>query len=296
MTSWNERSIVAQRGRTFVVTGATSGLGEATARALGRSGAQVILAVRDLDAGEEVARQIGSNADVRKLDLSNLESIASFASAIDQIDVLINNAGVMAVPLKRTSDGFELQMGTNHLGHFALTGQLLECVRDRIVTVSSSFHAYGNIDLDDLNWHARPYNRWLAYAQSKLANLMFAYELQRRLSAAGSAVRSVAAHPGYSATGLQGHTESLQDRVMALGNLVIAQNARAGALPTLFAATEPDVQRGGYYGPQGMFGMRGTPGPARSTRASRDEHISRELWDLSESLTSVKYSFSGLLA
>ncbi|MCE5289861.1 MAG: SDR family NAD(P)-dependent oxidoreductase [Nocardiaceae bacterium] len=296
MTSWSERSVAAQRGRTFVVTGATSGLGEATARALGRSGAQVILAVRDLDAGEEVARQIGSNADVRKLDLTSLESISAFASSIDEIDVLINNAGVMAVPFGRTSDGFELQIGTNHLGHFALTGQLLECVRDRVVTVSSSFHSYGSIDLDDLNWRVRPYNRWLAYAQSKLANLMFAYELQRRLTNAGSKVRSVAAHPGYTATGLQHHTESIQDRVMALGNMIVAQNVRAGALPLLFAATEPDIAGGDYIGPQGFFGMRGSPGPAKSTRASRDPLIARELWNLSESLTSVKFSFNGLLA
>jgi NAD(P)-dependent dehydrogenase (short-subunit alcohol dehydrogenase family) len=285
-----------QRGRTFVVTGATSGLGEVTATALGRSGAQVILAVRDLDKGEEVARHIGSNADVRKLDLTSLESITAFANSIDQIDVLINNAGVMAVPLKRTADGFELQIGTNHLGHFALTAQLLECVRDRIVTVSSAFHAYGNIELDDLNWHSRPYNRWLAYAQSKLANLLFAYELQRRLSAAGSQVRSIGVQPGYAATKLQSHTESLQDRVMALGNRIIAQNARAGSLPTLFAATDALVPGGSYIGPTGFFGMRGAPGQVRSTRTSHDATMARELWDLSESLTSVKYSFSGLLA
>lgn len=296
MTSWTERDIADQRGRTFVVTGATSGLGELTARALGRSGADVILAVRDLDKGEEVAREIGSNADVRRLDLTNLESIAAFASSIDQIDVLINNAGVMAVPLKRTADGFELQIGTNHLGHFALTAQLLECIRDRVVTVSSAFHAYGNIELEDLNWASRPYNRWLAYAQSKLANLLFAYELQRRLSAAGSQVRSVAAHPGYAATGLQSHTESIQDRVMKLGNLVIAQNARMGSLPTLFAATQAQVAGGSFIGPTGFFGMRGTPGLARSTRASHDEKMARDLWDLSESLTNVKFSFSGLLA
>lgn len=254
------------------------------------------MAVRDLDAGEEVARQIGSNADVRKLDLTSLESISAFASSIDKIDVLINNAGVMAVPLGRTSDGFEMQIGINHLGHFALTGQLLECVRDRVVTVASSFHSYGAIDLDDLNWRVRPYNRWLAYAQSKLANLMFAYELQRRLANAGSKVRSVAAHPGYTATGLQGHTESIQDRVMALGNVFVAQNARTGALPILFAATEPDIAGGDYIGPQGFFGLRGSPGPAKSTRASRDPLVARELWNLSESLTSVKFSFNGLMA
>ena len=293
---WSEGDIGSHVGRTIVVTGATSGLGEVAARALGRSGAQVILAVRDLDKGEVVAREIGSNADVRKLDLSNLESVSAFARSIDHIDVLINNAGVMAVPMKRTDDGFELQIGTNHLGHFALTGQLLKKIRDRVVTVSSAFHAYGAIDLDDLNWDARPYNRWNAYAQSKLANLLFAFELQRRLDETGSKVRSVAAHPGYAATGLQSHTESIQDRVMAIGNVVFAQNARMGALPTLMGATDPKVAGGTYLGPQGWRGMRGRPGPARSTRLARDESLAKDLWDLSEKLTGVHFSFDDLSA
>jgi NAD(P)-dependent dehydrogenase (short-subunit alcohol dehydrogenase family) len=198
----------------------------------------------------------------------------------------------MAVPLRRTKDGFEMQIGTNHLGHFALTGLLLERIRDRVVTVASGAHRAGRINLDDLNWERRRYSRWAAYGQSKLANLQFTYELQRRMAAAGSSVKSVAAHPGYAATNLQSHTESIQDKVMSLGNRLVAQSAAMGALPTLYAATVPDLPTGSYIGPGGPFEMRGHPKPVGTSRAALDPDTARRLWDLSEELTGVTYKFA----
>ncbi|GAB4582932.1 oxidoreductase [Nocardia sp. IFM 10818] len=292
MSGWDISDIPDQSGRTFVVTGANSGLGAVTARALAGKGAQVIMACRNEVKARSVADAIGAGAQVRRLDLADLASVHEFADSIDSVDVLINNAGVMAVPLKRTADGFEMQIGTNHLGHFALTGLLLPKVRERIVTLSSGLHSIGKIDLHDLNWERRRYQRWAAYGQSKLANLMFAYELQRRLTASGSDKLSLAAHPGYAATDLQSHTESIQDRLMAIGNKVFAQSAEMGALPTLYAAISPDVQPGRFYGPTGFMGQRGYPGPSGSTAASRDEVTARRLWELSEQLTKVSYSFN----
>ncbi|UFS95185.1 oxidoreductase [Nocardia huaxiensis] len=291
MSGWDIADIPDQSGRTFIVTGANSGLGAVTARALAGAGAQVIMACRNELKGHAVANEIGAGAQVRRLDLADLSSVREFADGIDSADVLINNAGVMAVPLERTADGFEMQVGTNHLGHFALTGLLLDKIRDRVVTLSSGAHAMGRIDLEDLNWERRSYQRWAAYGQSKLANLMFAYELQRRLTAAGSAKLSVAAHPGYAATELQSHTESIQDRFMAIGNRLFAQSAEMGALPTLFAATT-EVEPGAYYGPTGFRGLRGYPGRSGSTAASRDEMTARRLWELSEQLTKVTYPFT----
>ncbi|WP_433523315.1 oxidoreductase [Nocardia pseudovaccinii] len=290
MSHWDTSNIPDQSGRTIIVTGANSGLGAATVRALAGAGAQVVLACRNLAKGEKVAGEIGARAEVRELDLADLASVRAFADAVDRADVLINNAGVMAVPQRRTADGFEMQIGTNHLGHFALTGLLLEKISDRVVTVSSGAHRAGKIDLDDLNWERRKYQRWSAYGQAKLANLMFAYELQRRLTAAGSSKISVAAHPGYAATELQSHTESIQDKVMALGNRLLAQSAEMGALPEIYAATE-QVEPGAFYGPDGWGGMRGYPGLSGSTAASKDEQVARGLWELSEKLTGVTYSF-----
>ena len=290
MSHWDTSNIPDQSGRTIIVTGANSGLGAAAARALAGAGAQVVLACRNVAKGEKVAEEIGARTEVRELDLADLASVRAFADAVDRADVLINNAGVMAVPERRTTDGFEMQVGTNHLGHFALTGLLLEKISDRVVTVSSLAHRASKIDLDDLNWEHRKYQRWSAYGQAKLANLMFAYELQRRLTAAGSSKISVAAHPGYAATELQSHTESILDKVMALGNRLLAQSAEMGALPEIYAATE-QVEPGAFYGPDGWGGMRGYPGLSGSTAASKDEQVARGLWELSEKLTGVTYTF-----
>ncbi|WP_330252033.1 oxidoreductase [Nocardia sp. NBC_00565] len=290
MSRWDTSNIADQGGRTFIVTGANSGLGAAAVRALAGAGAQVILACRNVAKGEKVAGEIGERAQVRELDLADLSSVRAFADSVDRVDVLINNAGVMAVPAGRTADGFEMQVGTNHLGHFALTGLLLDKISDRVVTVSSGAHRAGKIDLDDLNWEHRKYQRWSAYGQAKLANLMFAYELQRRLTAAGSSKISVAAHPGYAATELQSHTESIQDTLMALGNRLLAQSAEMGTLPELFAATE-SAEPGAFYGPGGWQGMRGYPERCDSSAASKNEEVARGLWELSEKLTGVTFAF-----
>lgn len=283
MSKWTAANLPDQTGRTIVVTGANSGLGAATARALSRVGARVILACRDTGKAQQVAAGMPGPTEVRELDLANLNSVRAFTDAIERVDVLINNAGVMALPLRRTGDGFEMQFGTNYLGHFALTNLLLDRITDRVVTVSSLAHRLGRIDLDDPNWERRRYDRWLAYGQSKLANLMFAYELQRRLAGEGSAVVSVAAHPGYAATELMSHTESVRDLVMALGNRLFAQDAEQGALPTLFAATA-DIVPGAFYGPDGFLGLHGHPARCGSSDASKDRALASELWELSEKL------------
>src|SRR5215831_5961328 len=208
MASWSTADIPDQSGRTVVITGANSGIGRAAATALGAKGARVVLAVRNTAKGEEAAAAMPGTTEVRELDLASLRSVREFASGWDgEIDLLINNAGVMVPPLSRTRDGFELQFGTNHLGHFALTNLLLEHITGRVVTVSSTGHRLGKIDFDDLNWERKPYRAWLAYGQSKLANLLFTAELQQRLTAAGSSVLATAAHPGYAATNLQFHSQ-----------------------------------------------------------------------------------------
>jgi len=286
---WTAADIPDQTGRTIVVTGANSGLGERTAAALAAHGATVVLACRNTDKGAAAAARMTGDVSVRELDLADLASVRRFAEQTGEVDVLVNNAGIMAVPRGRTADGFELQIGTNFLGHFALTGLLLPRLVDRVVTVSSGLHYLGRIDLDDLNWQRRRYQRWLAYAQSKLADLMFSYELARRLERSGSAVRSVAAHPGYAATELQSHTQSLQDAIMAVGNRLIAQSAEAGAWPTLYAATMPDVAGGEFYGPGGPLQGRGSPKRVGSSRASRDETTAVALWQLAQRLTGVSY-------
>ncbi|MGW5921145.1 oxidoreductase [Nocardia fluminea] len=283
MSKWTTANLPDQTGRTIIVTGANSGLGAATARALSEAGARVILACRDTAKAERVAEGLRAATEVRELDLANLNSVRAFADSIERVDVLINNAGVMALPLRRTADGFEMQFGTNHLGHFALTNLLLDRITDRVVTVSSVAHRIGKIDLADPNWEQRRYDRWLAYGQSKLANLMFAFELQRRLAGEGAAVISVAAHPGYAATELMSHTESIQDAIMWLGNRTLAPTAEDGALSTLFAATAAVVP-GAFYGPDGFLGLRGNPAPAGSARSARDRTVAAELWELSEKL------------
>ncbi|MGR7026479.1 oxidoreductase [Geodermatophilus sp. URMC 62] len=289
MTSrWTTADIPDQTGRTVVVTGATSGLGLATARALAQAGARVVLAVRDPARGEAAAAGLPGEVEARHLDLADLASVRTFADAWSgPLDVLVNNAGIMMVPEGRTADGFELQLGTNHLGHFALTNLLLPHVTDRVVTVSSTAHRMGTIDLTDLNWETRRYSAERAYGQSKLANLLFTLELQRRLTAAGSPVRAMAAHPGWSATNLQGRTENrLKDAVMALGNRVVAQSAEQGALPTLFVATA-DLPGGSYAGPDGPMEARGYPTLVGRTATASDLDLAARLWAASAELTGV---------
>ena len=277
-----------QSGRTAVVTGANSGLGLATARALAAAGAHVVLAVRDVAKGE--AADVPGDVEVRRLDLADLESVRAFAAEwTGRLDVLVNNAGIMAVPPRVTVDGFESQFGTNHLGHFALTNLLLPHVTDRVVTLSSTMHRVGSIDLDDLHWQRRPYSAERAYGQSKLANLLFTLELQRRLTAAGSPVRATAAHPGWSATNLQSHSGSrLKDAAMRLGNRLFATTAAQGALPTLFAATA-DVPGGSYAGPGGRFELRGSPTLVGRTAAASDGAMAERLWAASAELTGVDF-------
>ena len=228
--------------------------------------------------------------EVRDLDLGSLASVHAFADAWEgDLDVLVNNAGVMATPERRTEDGFESQIGTNHLGHFALTNLLLPQIRDRVVTVSSTGHRVGEIHLDDLNWERRPYNSWRAYGQSKLANVLFTTELQRRLTDAGSAVRAMAVHPGYSATNLQSRTGSgLMNVLGTVGNRIFAQSEDMGALPTLYAATQ-DLPGDSFVGPDGFQEQRGHPTLVGRSTAAQDRLMARRLWELSETLTGVTF-------
>ncbi len=302
---WTAAQIPDQSGRVAVVTGANSGLGLATALELARAGAEVVLACRDTAKGEAALRSIhdeapGASAWVEALDLSSLASVRDFAerlgAARDGLDLLINNAGVMAPPRRETADGFELQFGTNHLGHFALTGLLLGLLEGRedarVVTVSSTAHKFGRIRFDDLQGEGR-YGRWGAYSQSKLANVLFALELERRLRAAGSTVSSLAAHPGYAATNLQSAAPPALDRaVMVVTNRLFAQSAEMGALPTLYAATRPYLDGGLFIGPDGFQEERGHPKVVRPVRAGRDEDTAKRLWSVSEELTGVGYSFA----
>ena len=296
-TKWTADQIPDQTGRTAVVTGANSGLGLSTARELARAGAHVVLACRNLEKGAEAQREVGSDSELEQLDLASLDSVREFAdrfrAAHDGLDLLINNAGLMAPPHGVTADGFELQFGTNVLGHFALTGRLLGALegRDdaRVVTLSSNAHKLGRIHFDDLQSERR-YNRWRAYNQSKLGDLMLALELDRRLRAAGSTVRSVAAHPGYSATNLQSAAPPAVDRaIMAVTNRLIAQSGDMGALPTLYAATYPGLEGGTYVGPDGLMEQRGHPEPVTPAKAARNEENARRLWDVCEELTGVHY-------
>jgi NAD(P)-dependent dehydrogenase (short-subunit alcohol dehydrogenase family) len=277
-------------GRTVIVTGANSGIGRATARALAGAGARVVLAVRNTDKGQTAAAAMPGETEVRRLDLASLASVREFAAAWEgDIDLLINNAGVMVPPLTRTADGFELQFGTNHLGHFALTNLLLEHVTGRVVSVSSVGHRFGSIDFDDLNWERKPYQAWRAYGQSKLANLLFTAELQRRLSAAGSAVLATAAHPGYASTNLQFHSgRRLLELMSVVGNRLIAQDENGGALPTLYAAVA-GIPGGSYAGPGRFMEQRGAPRLVGRSNAAMDTDVACRLWDVSEELTGVRF-------
>jgi NAD(P)-dependent dehydrogenase (short-subunit alcohol dehydrogenase family) len=283
-------------GKIAIVTGANSGIGYEMARALARKEATVILACRNKDKGEAAVRQIAqehpeAKAELMQLDLSDLASVHRFAdeytSHYDRLDILINNAGIMATPFGKTADGFELQFGTNHLGHFTLTGLLLDPIihtpRARVITVSSGGHRFVEIDFDNLNGE-KGYDRQRAYAQSKLANLLFTYELQRRFEGAGVDTIAVAAHPGWTVTNLQAHW-----RMLRVLNPFIGQKPTMGALPTLYAATAPDVQGGDYYGPGGWQGLRGYPTKVQSSDSSYDTAVAAKLWTVSEELTGVRY-------
>jgi NAD(P)-dependent dehydrogenase (short-subunit alcohol dehydrogenase family) len=290
MSKWTAADVPDQTGKTHVITGANSGIGLEAARVLADRGAHVVLAVRNTEKGEAAAREIGGNVSVRQLDLASLASIRAFAAAWNEpINDLILNAGVMVPPQSKTEDGFELQFGTNHLGHFALTGLLLSHVTERVVVVASGAHHMGKIDLDDLNWETRKYQRWPSYAQSKLANLLFMAELQRRLEAAGSSVIATGAHPGYAATNLQGHSEHrIFGPLMSIGNKVLAQSSAMGAEPTLYAATG-DVEGGAYVGPSGLGEQRGHPKRVGRSARAKDVDVARRLWEESERLTGVTY-------
>jgi NAD(P)-dependent dehydrogenase (short-subunit alcohol dehydrogenase family) len=293
---WTTEDVPGQQGRLAVVTGANTGLGFETAQALAARGASVVLAVRNVEKGKQAAARIaaaapGATVTVQELDLSSLDSVRTAAAGLraghPRIDLLICNAGVMYPPRQTTGDGFELQFGTNHLGHFALTGllldQMLPVPGSRVVTVSSVGHRMqARINFDDLQWE-RSYSRVRAYGQSKLANLMFTYELQRRLSAAGTTI-AVAAHPGFAATELMRHTPAA-----AVVTPLFSQDAAMGALPVLRAATDPGVLGGQYYGPGGFLGLRGYPKLVASSRRSHDEAVQRRLWAVSEELTGVTF-------
>ena len=289
---WTAADMPDQAGKTAVVTGANSGLGLAISRELARAGANVVMAVRNVEKARQGA---GAKARIEQLDLADLASIRAFAERLPdpRVDLLINNAGVMAPPRSLTADGFESQFGTNHLGHFALTGlllpKLLQASEPRVVTQSSGAHRIGWIHFDNLQGERR-YNNWLWYGQSKLANLMFAFELQKR---AGSRLKSLACHPGYAATNLQfaGPARWYERATMAITNRVIAQSADMGALPALYAATVADVPDGAFVGPDQLFEQRGYPHLVTAAGRAYDEQAWARLWEVSEELTGVSYKF-----
>ncbi|MEW2462915.1 oxidoreductase [Streptomyces sp. DT199] len=289
--TWSVDRLPGLDGRTVVVTGANSGIGLTATHALARAGAHVVLAVRDTERGRAAAATVPGSTEVRRLDLADLASVRAFADAWKEpLHLLVNNAGVMMLPRQRTKDGFEMQFGTNHLGHFALTNLLLPHITGRVVTVSSGAHRWGGarIGFDDLDMAAN-YTPQRAYAQSKLANLLFTLELQRRLTESGSPVRALAAHPGYAATNLQSHAANPVLRaLMGLGNRFFAQDDRAGALPTLYAATE-DLPGASYVGPDGLGEMRGKPTLVGRSRAAGDPLTARRLWAVSEELTGTHF-------
>jgi NAD(P)-dependent dehydrogenase (short-subunit alcohol dehydrogenase family) len=290
----NERWTAAQlpdlSGQTVVVTGASSGIGAVTAGELSRAGAKVVLGVRDVAKGEAAAARMAGETDVRRLDLTDLASVREFAGGwAGHLDILINNAGIMMVPAGRTADGFELQFGTNHLGHFALTNLLLPQITGRIVTVTSDLHKIGKIKVDDLNWENRTYKPLGAYCQSKLANVLFTLELQRRLTGSGSVVRAVAAHPGVAETNLISHVGGFKGAVSKIFLGPITQDGEHGALPILYAATQ-DIPGGSYVGPDGLIHTKGYPEVSKPSRLSRNADLARRLWDASASLTHTDFA------
>ena len=304
---WTAADVPDQTGRVVLVTGANSGLGLRTAEALAAHGAEVLLACRNAEKAAAALTTVnagasGPKARVVALDLASLESVAACAAEVDgsveRLDVLVNNAGVMALPLRRTADGFEMQFGTNHLGHFALTGQLLPALlraaEPRVVNVSSNGHKFGKMRWDDLNWDRGRYRKWGAYCQTKLANLLFSGELQRRAVAARTALTSVAAHPGYaatnlSATGPQMAGSKLMEQLVGVGDRLLGQSDTMGALPQIYAASMPDVGADDYWGPDGFQEQRGHPRRVgRTARASNEADMAR-LWQESERMTGVTY-------
>lgn len=311
MSSWTSADIPDQTGRTVVITGANSGLGLRSAEALAGAGARVLLACRNAEKAAEALAAVtavatGPAPEVVALDLADLASVHTAADEIarrvDRLDVLMNNAGVMAIPLRRTADDFEMQFGTNHLGHFALTGRLLPLLlaadQSRVVTTSSQAHRIGKMRWDDLHWRKR-YSKWLAYGQSKLANLLFTFELGRQANLEGTGLIAMAAHPGYAATHLQAAGPEMagrnfMGRVMGAGNTILAQTDTQGAWPQLYAATMPDVRSGDYYGPKGIFEMQGSPEKVRMRGAGRDAQAAARLWEISERETSVSYPWKGV--
>lgn len=305
-SQWTIADIPTQEGKTALVTGANSGLGYVTSQILALRGAHVVMACRSSDKGERARHSIQVQAphaslDVMSLDLSDLSTVRQFATEFGQqfrsLDMLINNAGVMALPRRTTADGFEMQFGTNHLGHFALTGLLADLLdrtaASRVVTVSSLYHRQGRIDFDNLMGKVR-YRKWQAYAQSKLANLLFSYELQRYLDRRESSTISVAAHPGYANTNLQYAGPKMDNaplrlRLMRMANSLAAQSAERGSLPILYAATAPDIAGGSFIGPDGFLQLRGYPVKVRSSVRSYDVQTARRLWEISEELTGVSF-------
>ena len=298
---WNTENILSQKGRIVIVTGSSSGIGYETARVLANKQASVIIAVRNLEKGNKALAEIiqqNKDADVRvmELDLANLASVNNFAENFQKnysrLDLLINNAGVMIPPYSKTTDGFELQFGTNHLGHFALTGQLLKLListkASRIVNVSSGAHNFGNLDFDDLNWEKRNYAQWTAYGDSKLANLYFTYELDRKLKEQGINTLVTASHPGWTATELQ----RTAGDVMKYLNGIFAQDITMGALPTLRAAIEEGLKGAEYFGPNGFMEISGYPVKVESNQLSKDRAIAQKLWVVSEQLTGVKFELN----
>ena len=298
--NWTAKNIPNQKGKVVIVTGSSSGIGYEAARVLANKEATVIIAVRSLDKGNKAVEKIlGQNKDadvkVMQLDLADLKSVKNFAENFKKnypsLDLLINNAGVMIPPYSKTADGFELQFGTNHLGHFALTAQLLEVLvktKDaRIVNVSSGAHKVGNINFDDLTWEKRSYSSWRAYGDSKIANLYFTYELNKKLKENNLNVIATAAHPGYTATQLQRNMG-----IFEFLNNIFAQNISMGALPTLRAATEDSLKGAEYFGPNGLMEMWGFPVRVESNTLSKDEAIAKKLWKVSEELTGVKFEFN----
>ncbi|WP_115891489.1 oxidoreductase [Haloferax sp. Atlit-48N] len=308
MSDWTAADVPDLSGKTVVVTGANSGLGFEATRAFAEKGAHVVMACRSLDRGADAMADIresvlAASLTLSELDLADLDSVRQFADEFaaehGSLHVLCNNAGVMAIPRRETAQGFETQFGVNHLGHFALSARLFPTLRDtpgetRLVTMSSGLHERGRMEFDDLQGE-RDYDEWDAYAQSKLSNLLFAFELDRRLTAAGiDDVLSVGAHPGYAATNLQfrgpeASGSTLRYWMSKLGNAIFAQSAEMGALPLLYAATSPAVESGEYVGPQGLFGMRGTPGIAEPSDRARDPETAARLWDVSEELTDTRF-------
>ncbi len=304
---WTADDVPEQAGRIFLVTGANTGLGFQTARVLARRRAHVVLACRDLQRGQRAIEAIrletpGAQVELVALDLADLASVRScareLAQAHDRLDVLVNNAGVMAIPYRETPDRFEMQFATNHLGHFALTGlllpRLLATPGSRVVTVSSLVHKRGSIDFDDPLFRTRYYQPWAAYAQSKLANLLFAFELDRRLQRRGATTISVAAHPGYANTELQARGPAMRESgtwllLMKIANMLFAQSAAAGAWPELRAATDPGARGSDFFGPSGPGEIWGRAVRVRPSQAARNEADAARLWELSEKLTGVSF-------